>query len=108
MWVNGLVDVTHSPALGYLEVVPWRDEATLLSIINGHVRPATKVWSNQWRAYKRDSTLTNVSSHKTVNYSLPFKDQVTGMHTNHIESYWNRVKVKQKRMRGCHCHQLPP
>jgi len=107
VWVYGLVDVSHSPALGYLEVVQQRDEATLLPIMNGHVRPATEVCSDQWRAYQRVSTLTNVSCHKTVNHLLQFKDPVTGVHTNHIESYWNRVKVKLKRMRRCHCPQLP-
>ena len=25
---------------------------------------------------------------------------VTGVHTQHVESYWNRVKIKFKRMRG--------
>ena len=28
-------------------------------------------------------------------------DPVTGVHTNHIESYWNCVKQKLKRMKGC-------
>ena len=25
---------------------------------------------------------------------------------NHIESYWDRIKTKVKRMKGCHRHQL--
>ena len=42
-----------------------------------------------------------------MNHSLHFKDPVTGIHAQFIESYWNRVKIKLKRMRGCHRDQLP-
>ena len=31
-----------------------------------------------------------------VNHSLHFVDPVTGVHTQNIESYWNRVKTKFK------------
>ena len=33
-------------------------------------------------------------------------DSATGVHTQNIESYWNRVKIKIKCMRGCHEEQL--
>ena len=42
--------------------------------------------------------LPTVQNHDTVNHSLEFFDSQTGVHTNHIESYWNRVKIKLKRM----------
>ena len=41
----------------------------------------------------------------TVNHSRHFVDPATG-NTQNIESYWNRVKTKLKRMKGCHAHQL--
>ena len=107
VWVFGMVDVSHKPALGYLEIVPQRDAATLLPIIQAHSNPETEIWSDEWRAYSQVPSLPNITTHRTVNHSLHFKDPVTGVHTNHIESYWNRVKVKLKRMRGCHRHQLP-
>ena len=56
VWVFGMVDTSHDPALGYMEIVPRRDAATLLPIINTHVAPGTTVWSDQWRAYKRLSS----------------------------------------------------
>ena len=37
----------------------------------------------------------------TMNHSVTFVDPVTGVHTNHIDSYWNCVKQKLKRMKGC-------
>lgn len=107
MWVFGLVDTSTSPALGYMEIVPRRDAATLLPIINNHVAPGTIVHSDEWRAYNQVATLPNVSSHATVNHSMTFVAPTTGTHTQHIESYWNRAKVKLKRMRGCHTNQIP-
>ena len=107
VWVFGIVDTTHQPVLGVMRVVNQRDAATLLPLIQQWTKPGTEVWSDEWRAYNNVSTLPTVSSHHTVNHSLHFKDPVTGVHTEHIESYWNRVKTKLKRMRGCHRHQLP-
>ena len=34
-------------------------------------------------------------------------DPVTGVHTQNIESYWGRVKLKFKKMKGCHESHLP-
>ena len=42
-----------------------------------------------------------------TDHSLHFVDPVTGVHTQNIESYWNRAKLKLKRMKGCHADQLP-
>ena len=42
-----------------------------------------------------------VSSHSTVNHSLHFKDPVAGVHTNNVESYWERAKSKLRKMKGC-------
>ena len=107
MWVFGLEDTSHTPALGYVQIVQCRDAATLLPIIQKHVHSGTEIHSDQWRAYRRVAALPPVSSHSTVNHSLSFVDPLTGTHTQHIESYWNRVKLKLKRMKGCHSHQIP-
>ena len=52
-------------------------------------------------------SLPNVETHSTVNHSIEFVNPITRVHTQHVESYWNRVKTKFKRMRGCHLVQLP-
>ena len=82
-----------------MEVVQWRDAVTLLPIIQGHVRPGTIIYSDQWSVYRRVGVLPNVSSHSTVNHSLHFKDPVTGVHTNNMESYWEHAKGKLKKMK---------
>ena len=107
MWVFRILDVTQQPALGYMEIVPRRDASTLSPIISQHVLPSTIVHSDEWRAYNRINTLPLVAAHKTVNHSVNFVDPGSGVHTHHIESYWNRVKTKLKKMKGCYRHMLP-
>ena len=58
--------------------------------------------SDQWAAYNHVQHLASVTSHSTVNHSLHFIHPGTGIHTQNVESYWNRVKGKFKRMKGVH------
>ena len=97
VWVFGLVDTSQTPSFGYVEIVQRRDAATLLPIINAHTAQGNVVSLPESTA-----TTPNISSP-----SRHFVDPTTGVHTQNIESYWNRVKTKLKRMKGCHAHQLP-
>ena len=102
-----MADTSTTPSHGYLAVVSRRDAATLPPIIQAHVQPGTIIWSDQWRAYSNVSGLPNVAGHETVNHSVEFKNPVTGVHTNNIESYWERVKDKLKKMKGCKHEFIP-
>ena len=101
-----MCDTSVSPALGYMEIVRTRDAATLLPIIQQHVQTGTVIWSDSWAAYNGVAQVPGIQNHSTVNHSIEFTTPA-GVHTNHIESYWNRAKMKLKRMRGCHRSQLP-
>ena len=103
----GLVDTSQQPALGYMEVVTSRDALTLLPIIQRHVAAGTVVHSDRWRAYSQVGALPNVASRSTVNHQMNFVDRVSGVHMQHVESYWNRSKTKLKQTKRCHTHQLP-
>ena len=94
-----MCDTSQQPALGYMEIVNDRTAATLLPIIEDHTHNGTIKWSGSWAAYSNIQQLPTVQNHDTVNHSLDFVDSQTGVHTNHIESYWNRVKIKLKK---CH------
>ena len=100
-----MVDVSQQPALGYMEIVQQQDAATLLPIIQAHIRSGTTIHSDQWAAFNNVASIPPVAAHQTVNHSLEFV-AANGTHTQHVESYWNRVKGKLKRMKGCHNHQL--
>ena len=102
VWVFGMCDISQSPALGVMCIVPNRTHSTLLPILQQHLRPGTIVHSDQWRAYSCVQQLQSVSQHQTVNHSLNFVDPTTGVHTQNIESYWSRVKRKFKAMKGVH------
>ena len=98
----GMVDTSQTPVLGVMTTVAKRDAATLLPIIARHVRPGTIIHSDEWAAYRQVQQLGPVTQHQTVNHSITFVDPTTGVHTQHVESYWNRVKTKFKRMKGVH------
>ena len=90
-----------------MELVPRRDAATLLPIIQQHTLPGTTIWSDDWAAYNRISTLPGITGHEVINHSLHFVTPTTGVNTQTVESYWNRVKTKFKRMKGISSQQLP-
>ena len=61
---------------------------------------STIIHSDKWAEYRRVQAVPNVASHGVVNHSLNFVEPVTGVHTQHVESYWCHVKTKLKHMRG--------
>ena len=63
--------------------------------------------SDEWKAYSKISELPHVLRHEVGNHSVNFVDPASGVNTQNIESYWNNVKQKLKRMKGCHADHLP-
>ncbi|KCZ79878.1 hypothetical protein H312_02728 [Anncaliia algerae PRA339] len=99
LWVFGIVDPSYAPARGYMEIVPDRSAATLLPIIRRICRTGTIIHSDEWAAYDQINRKLGFI-HYSVNHSLYFVDPNTGIHTQHIESYWNRQKLRIKNLRG--------
>ena len=100
IWVFGMVDTSQLPPLGVMVTVPDRSAQTLLPIMQWHLRSGIIVHCDSWATYRNVQQLAPVVQHNMVNHSLNFVDPVTGVHTQNIESYWNRVKMKFKGMKG--------
>ena len=89
--------------MAFLQLVQDRTIETLHPIIQQRIAPGTHITSDSWRAY---DSIPNIPvnppyTHSAVNHSQNFVDPVTGTHTQSIESYWNRMKLKLKSMLGC-------
>jgi hypothetical protein len=84
-WVFGVVTTEFQPVKGYYQVVEKRDRDTLLPIID-----TCLMHTNDWGAYDHlDQLLPN----RVVNHSNNVVDPATGVHTQDIESVWNKLKV---------------
>jgi len=81
-----------------IELVEQQDVVTLIPIIQRIIAPGTTIWSDEWAAYSQLSSLGFV--HETVNCSRHFKAPQTCVCTNHVEAYWNAVKLCFKQMVG--------
>ena len=99
LWVFGIADTSYSPSHIYLELVENRAAATLLPIISQVCRPNSIIVSDEWAAYRAVDENTG-HDHIAVNHSLYFIDPVTGAHTQNVESYWGKVKLRIKVKKG--------
>jgi len=79
-----MVNVSHSPALGYMQVISILNAAIVFPIIEQHVHPGTVVHSDEWAAYHQVQQLPSVKHYSWVNNSLTFVDPITGTHTQNI------------------------
>ena len=66
-----------------------------MPIISSICRSGTIVWSDEWSSYNNVFRLGY--NHGTVNHHLRFIDPTTGVHTQNIESLWNKLKRRMKK-----------
>jgi hypothetical protein len=104
IWAISIVDTSTSPARGYIEIVPNRSRETLIAIIKKVVREGSVIHTDEWKGYigLRRSNY----EHKTICHKYHFVELETGVHTQHVESFNNKVKSKIKEAKGClsTCH----
>jgi len=89
VWIIGGVEETYDRRM-FLEHVETRDRATILDVLARHIRPGSILVTDCWRGYTGIAEHLQVS-HITVNHSETFKDEVTGVCTNHIEGTWAAI-----------------
>lgn len=98
LWVFGMIECVGPLSKVFLTIVPNRSSDTLLPIIHEISREGTIIVSDKWAGYRRLQE-TGIH-HLTVNHSLHFVDPITGIHTQNIESYWSKLKLRVKTMKG--------
>jgi hypothetical protein len=98
-WCFCIVNTSYKPALGYATLIVDRSSTTLLSIIETIIIPGSIIYSDKWKAYAilRSS---DVYKYGSVCHKYRFVDPQTGFHTQHVESYNNRLKMEIKSMKG--------
>ncbi|XP_065677387.1 uncharacterized protein LOC136092768 [Hydra vulgaris] len=91
-WIFGAYDLTSKK--GYLRRVPDRTAETLMPLIVTWVAPGSTIHLDQWASY---NTLNNLGyDHLTVNHTTNFVDPLIHATTNHVESFWSRIKCRLK------------
>jgi transposase-like protein len=90
----------------FLVPVPDRTADTLKAVIAAWIEPGTKVINDCCVAY-RDLDAVGYA-HRTVNHSTGFVDELTGAHTNTIESTWRHLKafLSPYNRKGDYIHHL--
>ena len=104
IWIFGIVE--RSSNLLVLYPVDNRDAATLIPIIQKHVRPGTRIYSDNWAAY---FNLNNLGyEHFTVTHKTTFKQiykhvdtgEIVQCNTNRIEGAWKISKDHFRKING--------
>jgi hypothetical protein len=91
-WIFGMYEIETKR--GYLLHVHDRTADTLVPIIKRWIAPGSTIHSDGWLAYSNLSLLGY--NHLVVNHRKNFVDPQTGACTNHVESFWSRIKKSLK------------
>lgn len=98
-WAITMVDTTTTPALGYAEVVPDRSSKTMIPIIEKIVRSGTIIQTDEWKSYNPLSNM-DCYEHRKITHKYNFVDPITKVHTQHVESFNNKIKLDIKKEKG--------
>lgn len=99
-WAITMCDTDQRPAVGYCEVVENRSAQTLIPIIYRVVRSGSIIYTDEWRAY--NELRNNMEyEHQTLTHKYNFVDPSTGVHTQNVESFNNKLKLIIKKNKGC-------
>lgn len=100
-WALTIIDTSTSPSAGFAIPVADRSAATLLPIIANVVREGSIIYTDEWAAYN-NLAVNNEYEHFRITHKYNFVCPVTGIHTQHVESFNNKLKLFIKSQRGCY------
>ena len=99
VWAIFIVDTSYTPSRGYVEILPDRKQDTMLSVIQRVVRRGSTIITDEFRSsinVGKDGDY----AHSTVCHKYNFVDPETGIHTQNVESYNNKIKPRIKDIKG--------
>lgn len=67
--------------------------------------PGSIIWNNEWRAYQSYTQAGFI--HQTVNHTCNFVNPIIGLHTQNLESLYNKSKRRLKAKILCISDTLP-
>ncbi|KAG0425435.1 hypothetical protein DMUE_6032 [Dictyocoela muelleri] len=100
VWCLTMVDTSETPSKGYAEIVTERSSRIMLPIIQRVVRPGSVIHTDEWRAYNGLDSHPEYS-HRKITHKYNFVDPNTGVHTQNVESFNNKLKLFIKLQKGC-------
>jgi transposase-like protein len=99
VWALTMVDTSFTPSRGFIKIVSSKDAQTLLPIINNVVRAGSIIHTDEWAAY-RQLGADGRYEHRTLVHKYNFVDPQTGVHTQNVESFNNKLKYFIKQAKG--------
>jgi transposase-like protein len=97
IWALSIVDTSTIPSTGYVEIVENRTKEILLPKIIEVVREGSIIHTDEWASYR---SLNENFEHYTVVHKYNFVSPVSGVHTQFVESFNNKIMLKIKEMKG--------
>lgn len=94
-WVLTIVDTSFTPSKGYAEIISDKRSSTILPIIERVVRPGSHIYTDEGRSYF-PLGMNSDYNHQSVVHKYNFVNPETGVHTQHVESFNNKMKRKIK------------
>jgi transposase-like protein len=93
----------------FMEVVPDRSANTLNHVIKKWILPGSRIITDGWQGYNELENLDGgIYQHDVVVHEYNFVNpNDADVHTQSIESTWNRMKSTLKRMRGTSADLFP-
>lgn len=96
VWIFGAVD--RSTGRFLMKKVQNRKSETLGNAIEQMIEQYSHIESDEWPAYFKYFSKSNLYTHSTVNHTFNFIDPLTGSHTQTIEARWGSFKKWMRSM----------
>lgn len=102
-WALCIVDCSFKPSKGFATIIKDKSKDTILPIINEVVRTGSIIHTDEAKVYNCLKSNNNYI-HKSVVHKYKFVDYDENVHTQNVESYNNKLKLRIKAMKGIKSH----